>query len=204
MTSSIAPSDPHLTGQWRLDKSASDDADAKISVAVDAAESKLRRRLANAGYSQYEQPAGGRRHGGNAGGGGASSNGAGLNGEEFSQTGYIGPDFNALRRNLQRVLASPTTLRIDVKPDDVRIAGDDNPPRDYPPDDEFTRIDEYGTARIDTSWSGTTFNLKLRYESHATVRESYSTDMHTDTLTITRTLSDPVAGKISVRSLYRH
>jgi hypothetical protein len=200
-TTSSAPSDPHLTGQWRLDKSASDDADAKIEAAIDMAESKLRRRLANAGFSQYDQPNSAHR----AHGGGNDSNaGAGLNGDEYSQTGYIGPDFNALRRNLQRVLDSPTTLDIDVKPDDVRIAGDGNPARDYPPDDDFTRIDEYGAARISTRWSGITFNLRARYDSHATLTESYSANQRAGTLTVLRHLSDPVAGKLTVRAVYGH
>jgi hypothetical protein len=199
-TTSIAPSDPHLNGQWQLDKSASDDADAKIEAAVDQAESKLRKRLANAGFSQYDQPNGPHR---GRGGAGDSGSAAGLNGEEFSQTGYIGPDFNALRRNLQRVLQAPTRLTIDVKPDDVRIAGDGNPSRDYPPDDDFTRIDEYGTAHIDTSWSQATFRLRARYASRAILVETYAADTRADTLVVMRHLSDPVAGKITVRALYR-
>jgi hypothetical protein len=203
-TSSVALSDPHLTGKWQLDPGASDDADARIAAAIDAAELKLRRRLSNAGYSQYDEPVGGGRRGRGGGPGDPSNNAAGLNGEEFSQTGYIGPDFNALRNNLHRVLASPKTLAIDVKPDDVRIAGDDSPPRDYPPDDAFTRIDEYGTARIDTSWRGATFYLRARYESRATVKEIYSANTRADTLTVVRDLSDPVAGKLSVRSVYHH
>jgi hypothetical protein len=203
-TTSIAPSDPHLSGKWQLDPAASDDVDDKIADAIDAAESKLRRRLSNAGYSQYDQPVGAGRHAHGNPGGIDPANGAGLNGEEFSQTGFMGPDFNALRTNLHRVLGPPKTLVIDVKPDDVRIAGDDNPPRDYPPDDDFTRIDEYGTARIDTSWTGLTFNLRARYDTKATVKESYTADTRAGTLTVLRTLSDPVAGKLSVRALYRH
>jgi hypothetical protein len=205
-TTSTVPADPHMSGQWKLDPAASEDADVKISDAIDNAEGRLRKRLSNAGFSQYDEPQtggpGGGRHprGGTEG---AAGNSAGLNGEEFSQTGYIGPDFNSLRRNLNRVLASPKTLVIDVKSDDVRIAGDDLPPRDYPPDDAFTRIDEYGTARIDTSWSGMTFSLRARYDSHATVKESYTADAHNDTLTVVRLLSDPVAGKLAVRSVYR-
>jgi hypothetical protein len=198
-TTSSAPSDPHLNGQWQLDKSASDDADAKIEAAVDQAESKLRKRLANAGFTQYDQPQGAHRGRGS----GNDSGAAGLNGEEFSQTGFIGPDFNALRRNLQRVLQAPSALTIDVKPDDVRIAGDGNPPRDYPPDDDFTRIDEYGTAHIDTSWSQATFRLRARYAGHATLVETYSADMRAGTLVVMRYLVDPVAGKITVRALYR-
>jgi hypothetical protein len=199
-TNSSAPSDPHLTGQWQLDKSASDDANAKIEAAIDAAESKLRKRLANAGFSQYDQPSGPRR---GHGPGNDTNSGAALNGEEYSQTGYIGPDFNALRHNLQRILGSAKTLTIDVKPDDVRIAGDGGPPRDYPPDDSFTRIDEYGTARIDTSWKGATFDLRSRYDSKATLTESYSADERAGTLTVMRHLTDPVAGKLTVRAVYR-
>jgi hypothetical protein len=202
-TTTTAPLDPHLTGQWQLDKSASDDANVKIEAAIDLAESKLRKRLSNAGYSQYDQPQPNGAHRSH-GPGNDPSAGAGLNGEEFSQTGYIGPDFNALRRNLQRVLGSPATLRIDVKPDDVRIAGDGNPPRDYPPDDNFTRIDEYGTARIDTKWSGVTFDLRSRYDNKATLTERYSADERAGTLTVMRHLVDPVAGKLTVRAVYRH
>jgi hypothetical protein len=199
-TTSTAPSNPHLAGRWQLDQPSSDDADAKISAAIDEAESKLRKKLANAGFSQYEQPDSS-RHG--RGGGPPPSGGPGLNGEEYSQTGYIGPDFNELRRNLRRVLGSPNSLTIDVKPDYVRLAGDDAPPRDYPPDDEFTRMDEYGTARIDTSWSGSTFHLRARYQNKATVTESYTADEHTGTLTVVRYLVDPVAGKLTVRAVYR-
>ena len=202
-TTSPTPGNPHLSGQWQLDRTASDDADAKISQAIEQAESKLRKRLADAGFSQYEQNnSNGAGHRARRGGS-ASSDSAELNGEEFSQTGYIGPDFVELRRNLHQVLGSPQSLTIDVKSDDVRLAADNGPPRDYPSDDEFTRIDEYGTARIDTSWTGLTFNLRARYSSKATMSESYTADDRAGTLTVMRHLSDPVVGKLSVRSVYR-
>ena len=202
-TTSAPPADVHLSGQWHLDKAASDDADAKIAAAVGQAESKLRKRLAGAGYGQYgtDTPSGGGRHS-RGSGGGSSSGGAELNGDEFSQTGFIAPDFGDLHRRLKQVLDAPHLLTIDVQPDFVRLTGDDVPAREYPSDDEFTRIDEYGTARIDTKWSGTTFELRARY-SHASVTELYAADVHGSTLTVTRNLSDPVAGKISVHSVYR-
>src|SRR5579864_762913 len=159
-STSNAPENPHLSGQWQLDKAASDDPDAKISQAIDAADERLRKRLSDAGFTQYDQSSGGGSGGHHSRRGSTSSGGPELNGDEFTQTGFIGPDFAALRRNLRQVLGSPQSLAIDVKPDDVRLAGDNAPARDYPPDDEFTRIDEYGTARIDTSWSGMTFNLR--------------------------------------------
>jgi hypothetical protein len=204
-TTSTAPGNPHLSGHWQLDSASSDDADAKISQAIEQAESKLRKRLADAGFSQYEQNngSGGGHRGGRGSAGNGNAGGAELNGEEFSQTGYIGPDFVGLRRNLHQVLGSPQSLVIDVKPDNVRLAGDNTPPRDYPPDDEFTRIDEYGIARIDTNWTGPTFNLRARYSSKATVTERYTADDRIRTLTVMRHLIDPVVGKLAVRAVYR-
>jgi hypothetical protein len=199
-STSTAPGNPHLSGQWQLDKAASDDANAKISQAIDAAESKLRKRLSDAGFSQYDSSGG---NGGHRSHRGDSSGGPELNGDEFTQTGFIAPDFAELRRNLRQVLGSPQSLTIEVKPDDVRLAGDNAPARDYPPDDEFTRIDEYGTARIDTSWTGMTFTLRARYSSKATVTESYTADERAGTLTVMRHLTDPVVGKLTVRAVYR-
>jgi hypothetical protein len=206
-TTSNAPAEAQLTGPWQLDTAASDVPDAKIAAAVALAESKLRKRLASAGYGQYAPDSSG---GGNGGGGGSgghrgrgNSGGAELNGDEFTATGYIAPDFIELRRHLNEVLSTPRVLTIDAQPDFVRLAGDNMPPRDYPPGDTFTRIDEYGTARIDTKWSGNAFVLRARYSTHATVTATYDTDGHGRTLTVTRNVTDPVAGKISVRSIYR-
>jgi hypothetical protein len=218
-TTYSAPADQHLSGQWKLDKAASDDPDARISAAIAAADTKVRRRLASAGFSQYDpdQPdsgggnAGGAGRGGRrggAGGGGSSNGGAStgngeLNGDEFSATGYIGPDFALLRAHLRLVLAAPRALSIDVTPDSVRLAPDDVPASDYPAGDAFTRMDEYGTARIDAKWSGNIFILRARYQNHATLTESYAADGRAGTLTVTRNLTDPVAGKLAVRAVYR-
>jgi len=204
-TTSAPPQDVHLSGQWHLDKAASDDPEAKIEVAVDLAESKLRKKLAGAGYDQYGSDSppvgnGGRRSRGGAGG---SGGGAALNGDEFTQTGFIAPDYVDLHRRLKLVLNAPQVLTIDVQPDFVRLTGDDVPAREYPSDDQFTRMDEYGTARIDTKWSGPTFELRARYSSHASVTERYTADASASTLNVTRKLNDPEAGKISVHSVYR-
>jgi hypothetical protein len=198
-TTTTAPAQPHIAGQWQLDKDASDEPDAKIEPAIDLAESKLRKRLVNAGFSQYE--AGGpssRRHGGEA-----SNGGAALNGDEYSQTGYIGPDFAELRIQLRRILSAPLVLTIDVQPDYVRLSADSAPARDYPAGEDFTRIDEYGAARIETGWSGNAFVLHAKYASRATVIERYAADQRTGALTVERDVNDPIAGKISVRSIYR-
>jgi hypothetical protein len=205
-TTSNAPANPHLSGHWVLDKAASDDPDAKIAAAVASADSKLRRRLANAGYDQYAPDQSGHGHRDGAGGGPATGDSPGngeLNGDEFSATGFIGPDFQGLRSRLRLVLTAPQSLLIDTQPDAVRLAPDNLPPRDYSAGDEFVRMDEYGTARIDTKWSGATFILRERYANHATVTERYTADASAGTLAVVRDLVDPVVGKLEVRSTYR-
>lgn len=198
-STTTAPAQPHIAGQWQLDPAASEEPDAKIEPAIATAESKLRKRLVDAGFSQYDAGgSGSKRHGGEA-----SSSGAALNGDEYSQTGYIGPDFAGLRLELRQILSAPRLLTIAVQPDFVRLSADGTPSRDYPPGDEFTRIDEYGTARIEAEWSGDAFVLHAKYASHATVTERYSTDVRTGALIVERNVADPIAGKISVRSVYR-
>jgi hypothetical protein len=211
-TTSTAPVDAHLSGHWVLDKLASDDPDVKISAAISSADSKLRRRLASAGYDQYgpDQTGNGggrgRRDGGSGGNpsGGSSGGDAELNGDEFSATGFIGPDFHELRSRLRLVMTAPQSLVIDTQPDSVRLAPDNLPARDYSAGDEFVRMDEYGTARIDTKWSGATFILRARYANHATVTERYKADLPAGTLAVVRDVTDPVVGKLEVRSTYRH
>jgi hypothetical protein len=212
------PDNPHLDGKWQLDIAASDSTDAKISAAITGAEGKLRQRLANAGFSQYGNADGDTGAHGRRGRGGGSSGGPGsggsapdasgpggteLNGDEYTATGYIGPDFAGLRHQLRLVLTAPKQLTINVLPDSVRISSDSYPERDYSFDDQFTRMDEYGTARIDSRWRGDTFELRARYSNHATLIERYTGDVHAHTLSVSFELTDPVAGKLSVHSLYR-
>src|ERR1019366_4609165 len=49
-TVTTAPPDSQLTGTWRLDKSASDDPDAKVAKVFAAAQSKLRHSLSRYNY----------------------------------------------------------------------------------------------------------------------------------------------------------
>jgi hypothetical protein len=204
-TTTTAPAQPHVGGEWHLDPAASEAPDSKIAPALAEAESKLRKRLVNAGFDQYDgggSTNGHRRRGGTSGGD-TTNSGAQLNGDEFSATGYIGPDFAGLRARLRQVLSPPRVLSIEVQPDSVRLTGDNIPSRDYSPGDDFTRIDEYGTARIGTWWDGDAFVLRAKYDSHATVLERYAADERAGTLTVTRKVVDPIAGKIAVRAIYR-
>jgi hypothetical protein len=133
------------------------------------------------------------------GGGGQDTDNAG---QEFDAFRPLGPDFAETRRRLVQVLTPPTRLQVDTGTDFVRIAPDAVPPRDYHPDEEFSRIDEYGTAKIDAGWKGNAFELQARYSSHATLIEHYEVDARSDTLKVTYHLRDPMVGKIDISSVY--
>lgn len=210
--SPTAPAKPLESGTWQLDKSASDLVETKVDAAISTWQAKLRKRsgyydYGNAGSGGYGGRSG--RHGGAGGGGpaGDSQGGAGDQGgegagEEVDLARPLPPDFAGIQRRLVQVLTPPDFIKFDIGTDYVRIAPDRIPPRDYHTDEEFSRIDEYGTARIDAGWSGDAFELQARYSSRATLIEHYAVDPHTDTMTVTYHLSDPMVGKIDVSSVY--
>ena len=207
--SPTAPANPLVAGHWQLDKSASDLVETKVSAAVSAWQAKLRKRnggrdIGTGGYGGYGGRGG--HHGGPGGGdqdGSASGQGDyQYSGEDFDAFRPLGPDFGQVHRRLVQVLTPPDTIKFDTGSDYVRIAPDSVPPRDYHTDEEFSRIDEYGTARIDAGWSGNAFELQARYSSRATLIEHYEVDARTDTLTVTYHLNDPMVGKIDVSSVY--
>jgi len=215
--SSTAPANPQVTGRWALDKSASDLVDTKVDAAISAWEAKLRKR---SGYYDYYGNAGtstgygsrGGRHSGQGGDtqGGGSPDGAQVGadmigdnpGEEIDLARPLPPDFEGIRVRLIQVLTPPLSLRIETGPDLVRIAPDSIPARDYHTDEELSRIDEYGTARIEAGWSGDVFELQARYSSRAKLAEEYAVGAHGNTLTVTYHLTDPMVGKIDVSSVY--
>jgi hypothetical protein len=211
---STAPANPQVAGRWELDKSASDLVDTKVDAAISAWEAKLRKR---SGYYDYGNTStagglGGRagRPGGGQGGpqGGDPQAGGSLDqsgensGEEVDLARPLPPDFAGIRQRLVQVLTPPVTLRIETGPDLVRIAPDGIPPRDYHTDEELSRIDEYGTARIEAGWAGDAFELQARYSSHARLVEHYAANAHSNTLTVTCHLTDPMVGKIDLNSVY--
>ena len=216
--SPTAPAKPLVAGNWRLDSSASDLVETKVNAAVSAWEAKLRKRggffdPGSPGNGGFGARGGGRSGGGAAGGGGPGGGAAGGDsqlgdpgadgsGEEVDLATPLVPDFAGIHRRLVQVLTPPQRIRFEIGSDYVRIAPDSIPPRDYHTDEEFSRIDEYGTARIDAGWSAEAFELQARYSSHAALIEHYAVDAHTDTMTVTYHLTDPMVGKIDVSSVY--
>jgi len=218
-TTSSAPANPTLTGRWQIDKAASDLVDTKVSIAIAATEAQLRKHAGSSGYGNggtYGGGGYGRRGGGGPGGGGGGGGGPPDNGpvdsgddtaptslEDFDAFRRLGPDFAEIRRQLVKVLTPPNQLQLESGSDYVRIKSDNAPPFDYHPDDEFSRIDEYGAAKIDSGWTADkAFELRARYSTHAALVEHFEVDARTDTLTVTYHLRDPMVGKIDVNSVY--
>jgi hypothetical protein len=207
---STAPANPLLSGHWQLDKSASDLVDTKVGNAISTWQAKLRQRsgyldASNAGNSGGGYGGRGGHRGGTGGGtqGGNGTDQSGdTSGEEIDLLRPLAPDFPEVHRRLVQVLTPPDRVRFDTGTGLVRITPDNMPSRDYHTDEVFSRIDEFGTAKIDAGWSGDAFELRVRYSSHATLIEHYAIDAHTDTLTVTYHLNDPRVGKIDLNSVY--
>jgi hypothetical protein len=211
-TTASVPASPVLSGRWQIDQAASDLVDTKVSTAIENTEARLRKHAGSSGYGNGGTYGGGYgRGGGGAGRGGTPDSGQDDNGDDTTPTSLedfdafrrLGPDFAGMRRQLLEVLTPPRQLQLDTGSDYLRIRPDNAPPFDYHPDDQFSRIDEYGTAKIDSGWIGSAFELRARYSSHATLVEHFEVDARTDTLIVTYHLNDPMVGKIDLRSVYR-
>jgi len=194
------PADAALSGHWRLDQAASDRIDIQVTRAVANAERRERQRERQrrgrgaAGAVQQDGPAAHR----GAGAGEAS----GITEDQFGNITAIAPDFPQLRERLLQTLDAPVMLVLAVQPGLIDIQADGLPARDYHPGEKITRLDEYGTAVLDSHWSGMAFVLRERYTSGAKLTERYQLGRD-GTLTCTRSLADPIIGKLELKSVYR-
>jgi hypothetical protein len=203
-TVTTAPADTTLAGHWSRDKAASDNVDAKVAASVATAQANLRRRLNRYGYGNPQA-------GGSPGANGDTAPGEtdapdesfDTPGDRYGGPGLLGPDFRGLRARLLQALRSPAELQIEVQGDLVRLADDHLPPRDYRLGERISRLDEYGTAIINASWSHQAFVLRSSYTSHASRKERYEVDPATGRLTLTQNIDDPYIGKISLHIVYR-
>jgi hypothetical protein len=216
------PPDSHLGGHWVLDPSASDDAGARVALAIAEFRKKLRAR----------RPGGATEGGNGPGGGGpgAGRRGSGVPGpapepepapasaprgdgtddapesiiDQYGNTRQLGPDFRTLSTSLLHAISSPHELEIDADGDDaLRVVADRLPARDYRLGEGFSRFDEYGTARMQPTWTDDAFVLRARYTNGASILERYQVLPGQNALTRTVSLTDPILGKLQLRSTYR-
>jgi len=205
-TSTAYPADSHLAGNWQLDRAASDDPDVVIAKAVNQAEARFRKRLA-----RYGMGAPGGQGSADSAPGQGSPDGApegpdyslDTPGDRYGGPGLVGPDFRGLRQRLRQALYPPRTLMLDVDDGEVDIGADRLPPREYHVGEKISRIDEYGTAIITPSFVHEQFVLKSRYTSRAQRMDSYNVDPASGALNVTEQITDPMAGRMIVHSVYR-
>jgi hypothetical protein len=224
------PPDSHLSGHWLMDPAASDDASARVALAVAEFRKKMRaRRPAGGPEGSGTGPGGGGSGGGPGGGPGGGRRGSGAPTPEpdpdpapgsaprsegaddapesiidqYGNTRQLGPDFRTLSASLVHAMSSPHELEIDVDGDAVRVVADRLPPRDYRLGEGFSRFDEYGTARMQPTWTDHAFVLRARYTNGASIIERYQVLPGQNTLTRTVNLIDPILGKLQLRSTYR-
>ena len=195
-TTSTAPPDSHLSGDWQLDRSASDDPDASIAKAMNAAESKLRHRLAKYGYGPDQGT-------GPDNSADAPDYSFDTPGDRYGGPGLVGPDFRGLRARLRQALIPPRALHLDIQEDIVAIGADQLPPRAYRLGEKLSRFDEYGTAIITPTFSREQFVLKSNYTSHALRIDTYEVNPANGLLTLTEQFTDPIVGRIVLHSVYR-
>ena len=195
-TTPTVPANSPLVGNWRLDRSASDNPDVVVAKAVNQAESRFRRRLAKYGLGAPAQ-----------GSSDAPAEGPDYSldtpGDRFGGPGLVGPDFRGLRQRLRYALLPPETLQIDVDDPVVSIGADELPPREYHVGEKLSRIDEYGTAIITPDFARQQFVLKSNYTSHAQRIDSYELDPASGALDLKEQITDPIAGRLIVHSVYR-
>jgi hypothetical protein len=197
-TVTSVPPDSRLAGTWRLERTASDDAEAKISAVIASAEAKLRERLAKLAG----------RTGAAARSGGAATPDLpdtryDSPGDIYGGPGRVGPDFPAVRARLRQALVPPAQLRIETRGESLRLTDDDLPSRDYRLGEKLSRLDENGAAVVEAEWDHGAFVLSSRYNSHVTRRQSYQTDAAGSALTVQHDFYDPAVGRVLVKSVYR-
>jgi hypothetical protein len=202
-TTGTVPPDSHLSGNWQLDRAASDDPDAAINKAMNAAESTLRRRLARYGYGPPDQASG--QAPGADGSPDAPDYSFDTPGDRYGGPGLVGPDFRGLGMRLRQALIPPAALHMDVEAEDdsVAIGADQLPPRSYHIGEKLSRFDEYGTAIITPRFSHEQFILKSNYTSRAQRIDTYEVNPASGSLTVTEQFNDPIVGRILVHSVYR-
>ena len=183
--STETPSTP-LPGNWVLDSAASESPGPKVDKLVSKQENTWRARM-----TRNRPP----------GGGIADTDSGDLEGPDGSLR--IRPDFAGMRAELKDAMSPPPKLHVEVNPEQIRLNSGDLPAIDYHPGEDFSRFDEYGTAKVECGWSDHKFVIDARYTNGAERQESYGLDTSGDELVVTRRFNEPGLGRIETRSVYR-
>jgi hypothetical protein len=101
-------------------------------------------------------------------------------------------------------LAAPSLLTIGIANDEIRVTTGERETRVFSPGQPYARVDTRGTARISSTWKGSSFEVRERYQRYdrgGSRTEIYSLD-RTGRLVFTRVVQMPMFGAVTIRSVY--
>jgi hypothetical protein len=112
------------------------------------------------------------------------------------------PRSRELREELNLAVRQPRNLKISGDAEDIRISGEGAPSMSITPGEHSTRVDRYGTARIESRWRGTQLSVREKYDRRNQQETTYAAGSD-GTLRMTQVIVRPGLPRISVRSVYR-
>lgn len=180
---SLPPACASLCGEWRLDESASD----KPEQLLDAA------------FQQFKEPRA--RHPSRVFNDNIEALGKAADEEALGPI-LDRPRSTELRTELRHALRQPGSLKISGDDEDIRIAGNDSSQLTITPGDQHTRVDLYGTARIDARWRDSRLTVSEKYDRRNKQETAYAVGSD-GALRVSQVLARPGLPRVTVRSVYR-
>lgn len=177
------PACASLCGEWRLDPAASDRPEQLLDTA----------------FQQFREPKLRRTHIPNTDNIEALGKAAD---EEALGPILDRPRSRELREELQRVIQQPRKLTIGAEADDILIAGEGTARQGVTPGEHSSRVDRYGSARIDTRWRGALLAVSEKYDRRNQQETTYSVASD-GALRVSQVIARSGLPRISVRSVYR-
>jgi hypothetical protein len=101
-------------------------------------------------------------------------------------------------------LAAPPVLTIAIQGSEFRVNSGERDTRVFAPGQPYARVDTRGTAKISSTWKGSSFEVRERYQRYdrgGSRTEMYSLD-RTDRLVFTRIVQMPMFGTVTIHSVY--
>jgi hypothetical protein len=119
----------------------------------------------------------------------------------------LGPILNRprsaeLREELERALRQPGSLAFTAAGADIRITTDGQSLRGVTPGEHSTRVDRYGTARIESRWRGPLLAISEKYDRRNQQETTYAVGSD-GALRVVRVIARPGLPRVTVRSVYR-
>jgi hypothetical protein len=179
----MPPACASLCGEWRLDAAASD----KPEQLLDAAFQQFKEPRAHRPSRVYTD----------------NVEALGKAADEESLGPILDrPGRRELREELRHSLRQPAALKISADQEDIRISGNDASQLTITPGDRHTRVDLYGTARIDAQWRDSKLTVGERYDRRNQQQTTYAVGSD-GALRISQVIARPGLPRVTMRSVYR-